>query len=248
MSQAGGLTQFLATTCFRSICLPKSRGDFMNEPIPGRCGPPLLHDPAPDFRARTTMGDRSLEDYRGRWLLLFSHPADFTPVCTSEFIAFSRSADRFEALGCSLLALSVDSLFSHLAWIRSIHRQFGVKVAFPIIEDPSMAMARAYGMIAPHAPDASMVRAAFVIDPAGVIRAISWYPMTTGRNVGELLRLVAALQTADAHDVSTPEGWQPGEDVILQPDLSADAAFRDHEAGADWYFRTGPLPKAGRGR
>lgn len=87
----------------------------MNEPIPGCCGPPLLHDPAPDFRARTTMGDRSLEDYRGRWLLLFSHPADFTPVCTSEFIAFSRSADRFEALGCSLLALSVDSLFSHLA-------------------------------------------------------------------------------------------------------------------------------------
>lgn len=111
-----------------------------------------------------------------------------------------------------------------------------------------MAMARAYGMIAPHAPDASMVRAAFVIDPGCVIRAISWYPMTTGRNVGELLRLVAALQTADAHDVSTPEGWQPGEDVILQPDLSADAAFRDHEAGADWYFRTGPLPKAGRDR
>ncbi|MFC3127311.1 peroxiredoxin [Pseudoroseomonas globiformis] len=213
-------------------------------------GPPLLHDPAPGFHARTTLGDRALADYRGSWLLFFSHPADFTPVCTSEFIAFSRAADRFAALGCALLALSVDSLFSHFAWIRSIHRQFGVKVAFPIVEDPSMAIARAYGMIAPHAPDASMVRAAFVIDPDGIIRAISWYPMTTGRNVEELLRLVEALQTADAHDVSTPEGWRPGDDVILPPELNAGLAFGEPEAGGDWYFRTGPLPslpKAPRG-
>lgn len=211
-------------------------------------GPPLLHDPAPDFHARTTMGDRSLADYRGQWLLLFSHPADFTPVCTSEFIAFSKAAERFEELGCALLALSVDSLFSHFAWIRSIHTQFGVKVPFPIIEDPSMAIARAFGMIAPHAPDASMVRAAFLIDPGAVIRAISWYPMTTGRNVQELLRLVAALQTADAHNVSTPEGWCPGDNVILPPPLTAEAAFASHERGADWYFRTGPLPKQPKGR
>ena len=220
----------------------------MSEPNHEYRGPPLLHDPAPDFQARTTMGDRSLADYRGRWLLLFSHPADFTPVCTSEFIAFSRAADRFEELGCGLLALSVDSLFSHLAWIRSIHAQFGVKVPFPIVEDPSMAVARAYGMIAPNAPDASLVRAAYVIDPEGVIRAISWYPMTTGRNVEELLRLVAALQTADAHDVSTPEGWRPGDEVILPPDLTAEAAFADQGRGADWYFRTGPLPTKPRGR
>lgn len=220
----------------------------MTQPGQSPSGPPLLHDQAPDFEARTTMGDRSLSDYRGRWLLLFSHPADFTPVCTSEFIAFSRAADRFEQLGCALLALSVDSLFSHFAWIRSIHAQFGVKVPFPIIEDPSMAIARAYGMIAPRAPDASMVRAAFVIDPEGVVRAISWYPMTTGRNVEELLRLVTALQTTDAHGVSTPEGWRPGDEVILPPALTADAAFAEHEQGADWYYRTGPLPKAGRRR
>lgn len=220
----------------------------MSEPNHGRSSPPLLHDPAPHFRARTTMGDRSLVDYRGRWLLLFSHPADFTPVCTSEFIAFSKAADRFEELGCALLALSVDSLFSHFAWVRSIHAQFGVKVPFPIIEDPSMAIAQAYGMIAPNAPDASMVRAAFAIDPEGAIRAISWYPMTTGRNVEELLRLVAALRAADAHEVSTPEGWRPGDDVILPPTLTVEAAFAEHEPGTDWYFRTGPLPKKPKGR
>lgn len=213
-----------------------------------RVGPPLLHDPAPEFRARTTTGERALSSYRGKWLLLFSHPADFTPVCTSEFVAFARAADRFRALECELLALSVDSLFSHLAWVRSIREQFGVEIPFPIIEDPSMAIARAYGMISPRAPDAAMVRAAFVIDPEGIIRAITWYPMTTGRNVEELLRLVAALQTADAHDVSTPEGWQPGQDVILAPPLTAEEAYRQRETGTDWYFRTGPLPGGGKRR
>lgn len=209
---------------------------------PPRLGPPLLHDPAPEFRARTTTGDVALADYRGRWLLLFSHPADFTPVCTSEFLAFSAAAPRFEALGCALLALSVDSLFSHIAWIRSIHRQFGVAVPFPIIEDPSMAIAAAYGMIAPNAPDAATVRAAFVIDPDGIIRAISWYPMTTGRNVEELLRLVAALQTADRHGVATPAGWLPGDDVILPCPLTADQVLDGQADDSDWFFRTGPLP------
>ena len=110
--------------------------------LPPRPAPPMLHDKAPNFAARTTMGDRTLSGYRGKWLLLFSHPADFTPVCTSEFVAFSNAAARFAAIGCELLALSVDSLYSHLAWIRSIHEQFGVAVSFPIIEDPSMAIAR----------------------------------------------------------------------------------------------------------
>jgi peroxiredoxin (alkyl hydroperoxide reductase subunit C) len=204
----------------------------------------MLHDKAPGFTARTTMGDRSLSDYRGKWLLLFSHPADFTPVCTSEFVALAKAADSFTALGCDLLALSVDSLFSHLAWIRSIRAQFGVTVPFPIIEDPSMAIARAYGMVAPNAPDASLVRAVFVIDPEGTIRALSWYPMTTGRNVGELLRLVAALQMADAHDVSTPEGWQPGQHVILNAPLTAEHALQLPSGdGSEWYYRTGPAPK-----
>ncbi|WP_171833945.1 peroxiredoxin [Lichenicola cladoniae] len=203
-----------------------------------RLGPPLLHDPAPDFLARTTMGDRSLLGYRGQWLLLFSHPADFTPVCTSEFVAFARAADDFSALNCALLALSVDSLFSHLAWIRSIRAQFGVTVPFPIIEDPSMAIAQAYGMISPRARDTAMVRAIFVIDPEGIIRAISWYPMTTGRSVAELLRLVSALQMTDAHGVSTPEAWQPGQDVILPPPMTAPDALDAGGAEGDWYYRT----------
>lgn len=198
---------------------------------------PLLHDPAPEFVARTTMGNRSLSSYRGKWLLLFSHPADFTPVCASEFIAFAKSADRFRAMDCELLALSVDSLFSHLGWIRSIQQQFGVEITFPIIEDPSMVIAQAYGMIAPNAPDSALVRAAFLIDGQGVIRAIIWYPMTTGRNVEELLRLLAALQISDAHGVSTPEGWQPGEDVLLPATSSVDGIYGEQPPGTDWYFK-----------
>ncbi|WP_159013758.1 peroxiredoxin [Acidisoma sp. S159] len=209
---------------------------------PPRHGRPLLHDTAPEFKARTTLGDRQLSDYRGKWLLLFSHPADFTPVCTSEFVAFAAAFEQFQARNCELLALSVDSLFSHFGWIRSIHEQFGIKIPFPIIEDPSMAIAKAYGMVAPNAPDASMVRAAFVIDPEGIIRAMSWYPMTTGRNVAELLRLIAALQTSDSHGVSTPEAWQPGDDIILPLELTANTPYERHGHGADWYFRTGPLP------
>lgn len=204
--------------------------------------PPLLYDPAPAFRARTTMGERTLADYRGRWLLFFSHPGDFTPVCTSEFIALARAKDRFAALGCDLLALSVDSLLSHLAWLRGIREDFGVEVGFPIIEDPSMAIARAYGMVQPRAASAATVRAVFVIDPDGVVRAILWYPLTTGRNVEELLRLVAALQTSDEHGVNTPEGWRPGDDVVTPPSLTFDGATPADTADKGWYFRTGPLP------
>lgn len=202
-----------------------------------RCYPPLLHDVAPDFRARTTRGERTLSSYRGKWLLFFAHPADFTPVCTSEFVAFARFADRFRALDCELLALSVDSLFSHLAFIRSIREQFGVEIPFPIIEDPSMVIARAFGMIANSAPDSSLVRAAFVIDPNSVVRAISWYPMSTGRSVAELLRLVSALRTSDMLNVSTPEGWEPGEDVLLPAPINAADVFRKVGPGTDWYYR-----------
>src|SRR5258708_1139999 len=138
--------------------------------------PPLIGTPAPRFSPPTTMGNRSLDDYRGRWLVFFSHPADFTPVCTSEFVAFSKAYGRFQALGCDLLALSVDSLFSHIAWVRSIHERFGVTVPFPITEGPSMAIAAAYGMIHPDAADSSTLRATFVIDPDGLIRAMLWHP------------------------------------------------------------------------
>jgi peroxiredoxin 2/4 len=176
-----------------------------------------LGDPAPVFEARTTMGPVSLADYRGRWLLLFSHPADFTPVCTTEFVALSRAADRFAALNCDLLAVSVDSLYSHLAWVRAIRDHFGVTVSFPIVEDPSLVIGRAYGMIGDGARDASTMRSTFVIDPAGIIRARTCYPATVGRSVDELLRLVAALQRVDADDVVIPEGWRPGDAVMVPP-------------------------------
>lgn len=188
------------------------------------------------------MGTCALSDYRRRWLILFSHPADFTPVCASEFIAFARAADCFKALECALLALSVDSLFSHLAWLASIRAQCGVEIPFPVIEDPSMAIARRYGMIAPQAPDTTLVRAVFVIDPLGIIRTILCYPMTTGRSVEELLRLVAALRVTDAHQVSTPEGWQPGGDVIMPPPQTAEELYKEPDA-AGWYYHTGSVGK-----
>lgn len=201
--------------------------------------PLLIGCPAPRFSTRTTMGDRSLDDYRGRWLVFFSHPADFTPVCTSEFVAFSNLHPEFRKLGCDLLALSVDSLFSHIAWARSIKERFGVSVPFPITEDPSMAIAAAYGMIHPDARDASTVRATFVIDPEGIIRAMIWYPMSTGRSVAEIVRLVQALQTADEQTASTPEGWRPGDDLIEPAPLTIEEAAVDAAPAdaPDWYYR-----------
>jgi peroxiredoxin (alkyl hydroperoxide reductase subunit C) len=201
--------------------------------------PLLIGSPAPRFTTRTTMGERSLDGYRGRWLVFFSHPADFTPVCASEFIAFSKAFDRFQAVGCDLLALSVDSLFSHIAWVRSIKERFGVAVPFPITEDPSMAIATAYGMIHPDAADSSTVRATFIIDPDGMIRAMVWYPMSTGRSVAEILRLVEALQTSDKEAASTPEGWQPGDAVIEPAPLTLDAVGEQEPRGdaPDWYYR-----------
>ena len=200
---------------------------------------PAMGMKAPVFRARSTMGERSLDDYRGRWLVFFSHPADFTPVCTSEFVSFSKAFGRFQSLGCDLLALSIDSLFSHLAWARSIERRFAVRVPFPMLEDPSMAIARAYGMLPPGATSSATVRTTFVIDPDGIIRATLTYPMTVGRNVEEILRLVEALQVTEDADVLTPEGWRSGDPIIVAPPLTFDEGALRHpedEAG-DWYYR-----------
>ena len=198
-----------------------------------------IGDPAPDFQARTTMGDMRLSDHRGSWVILFSHPADFTPVCTSEFVALSRAGDRFEALGCKLIAVSVDSLYSHLGWIRAIHDHFGVAVGFPIVEDPSMVIGRAFGMLAEDAPDAATLRATFFIDPEGIVRAKLCYPATIGRSVEELLRVVAALQRVDSDNVVTPEGWRPGNDVLLPPYQDQTAAL-DAAGDACWFHRTRP--------
>ena len=202
---------------------------------------PRLNEPAPPFSARTTHGDRKLEDYRGKWLILFSHPADFTPVCTTEFMAFAKAAPTFSSMGCELLGLSIDSLFSHLAWTRNIKEKFNVDIPFPIIEDLKMEVARAYGMVHPGAGDTSAVRATFFIDPNGVLRAMVYYPMSNGRSIDEFVRLLQALQTTDANGVATPENWCPGKPVIVPPPKTAEAADKRASEGyntVDWYFST----------
>ena len=172
---------------------------------------PRLNEPAPAFKALTTHGEKTLEDYRGKWLILFSHPADFTPVCTTEFIAFANHAGDFQVLNCELLGLSIDSHYAHIAWMRNIKDKFGVDIPFPIIADLSMAVAHAYGMIQPGASDTSAVRATFVIDPEGILRAMVYYPMTNGRSVDEFYRLVQALQMSDEQkggDTGSLEAWR----------------------------------------
>lgn len=200
---------------------------------------PRINEPAPAFKAKTTHGERSLDDYKGKWLVLFSHPADFTPVCTTEFMGFAKAADRFKALNCELLGLSIDSVHSHIAWMRSIEEKFGVEIPFPIIDDLSMNVAKAFGMIHPGASDTSAVRATFIIDPQGIIRAMVYYPMSNGRSVDEFVRLLTALQTSDANKIATPENWQPGEPVIVPPPATAEAAKARKDEGydyTDWYF------------
>lgn len=197
--------------------------------------PIRLGDRLPDFTARTTQGVKSLSDFRGKWLLLFSHPADFTPVCTSEFVAIARAAERFAALDCALMALSVDSLYSHFAWIRTILEKFGVPVEFPIIEDPTLEIARAYGMVGPDAIDASSVRVSYFIDREGVLRASTSYPATVGRSVEEMLRLLAALQRVESGEVLAPAEWTPGDDLLKTPGQTLDDVLGAKEA-TDWFY------------
>ncbi len=212
----------------------------MTEPDnPQMSQPPTaqIDDVAPDFVARTTQGEVKLADYRGRWVLFFSHPADFTPVCTSEFIALQKAKPDFDALGCDLLGLSVDSLYAHIAWVKDIEARFGVKITFPIIEDISMAVSRVYGMIHQGSATTAAVRSVYFIDPDGYIRALIHYPMNIGRSVDELLRVLQALQTSDAFGVATPEGWKPGDEAVLQPPLDQDEAdARSAMNGGAWYL------------
>jgi len=200
---------------------------------------PRINQTAPNFDAVTTHGNRKLADYQGKWLVLFSHPADFTPVCTTEFMAFANRHDEFSKLNTELLGLSIDSHYSHLAWVRNIKEKFDVDVNFPIIADLDMKVAKSYGMIHPGASDTSAVRATFIIDDKGVLRAMVYYPMTNGRSIDEILRLVTALQTSDSNGIATPEGWQPGDKVIVPPPATAEAAEARMNEGyecTDWYF------------
>lgn len=204
--------------------------------IPAPCSPARLGGPLPNFTARTTQGVKSLSDYRGGWLVLFSHPADFTPVCTSEFVAIARAAPRFAALNCELMALSVDSLFSHFAWLRLIRERFGVEIGFPVIEDPTLEIARAYGMIDADAVDASSVRATYFIDPQGILRASTCYPAEVGRSVEEMLRIVTALQRVEREPgVLAPAEWKPGEDLLRVPRHALSDVMADTDP-TGWFY------------
>ncbi|WP_306089971.1 peroxiredoxin [Qipengyuania flava] len=199
------------------------------------CAGLRIGDPAPDFSARSTAGDIRLSDFRGRWLVLFSHPADFTPVCTTEFVALARAAGDFAERDCALMALSVDSLFSHFAWLRMIRDRFDVEVRFPIVEDPTLVIGRAYGMVAPQDNDSGTVRTTFFIDPEGVVRAMTCYPANVGRSTPEMLRTLDALQAVDAGSVLAPANWEPGDDLLQQPSALLDDVFAA-PGQTDWFL------------
>ncbi|MDX9741613.1 MAG: peroxiredoxin [Gammaproteobacteria bacterium] len=189
-----------------------------------------IGDVAPDFRARSTRGEIQLSALRGKWVIFFSHPADFTPVCSTEFTELARRQQEFEDRDCALLGLSVDSLYAHLAWIQALKNLFGVDVNFPIIEDPSMAIGHAYGMIDDRSASSATMRTTFFIDPAGIIRATSCYPHNVGRSVDELLRLLIALQKVSTAPVLTPEGWRPGDQLLSLP-------LEEPTDSKDWFCR-----------
>ena len=182
---------------------------------------PLIGEDAPSFEAVTTQGNIKFpEDYKGKWVILFSHPADFTPVCTTEFMTFGSMMEEFKELNTELIGLSVDSLYSHIAWLRRIQElewngMKNIEVKFPLIEDIRMEIANKYGMIQPGASNTQAVRAVFIIDPEGKIRTILYYPLTTGRNFDEIKRIIIALQTADRETCATPADWREGQDVIV---------------------------------
>ena len=202
---------------------------------------PRLGDVAPDFEAQTTSGVLTLDDFKGQWLVLFSHPMDFTPVCTSEFISFARHYDDFKKLGTALLGLSVDGVYSHIAWLRNIKEKFNVRIPFPVIADNDANIANRYGMIMPGDLSTATSRCLFVIDPNKIIRAIIYYPFTTGRNIEEVLRLIQALQVSDQNGVGTPADWQPGEPVIEFPPQTHEGSENIEEneiTCKDWYYRT----------
>lgn len=217
---------------------------------------PRIGDKAPEFRAVTTQGEINFpSDYKGKWAILFSHPADFTPVCTTEFMTFGKLAKDFEALNCQLVGLSIDGLFSHIAWLRTIKDKIdykgmkNIEVKFPLIEDITMEIANKYGMIQPGDSTTKAVRAVFFIDPKGIIRTIMYYPASLGRNFDEIKRVLIGLQTVDNYSVALPADWRPGDDVIV-PTAGSCGIAKDRvedKSGQmkcyDWFFCTKELSK-----
>ena len=216
---------------------------------------PRIGDKAPEFEAITTQGNIHFpNDYAGEWVILFSHPADFTPVCTSEFMTFAHLEKKFEDANCKLVGLSIDGLYSHIAWLRTIKDKItfngmkNVEVKFPLIEDITMNVAKKYGMIQPGESKTQAVRAVFFVDPKGMIRAIIYYPLSLGRNFDEIYRALIAMQTSDKFGVATPADWVPGNDVIISPAGSCNVAEErmtstDELECEDWFFCTKKLNK-----
>ncbi len=204
---------------------------------------PLIGEKAPSFEAETTQGRiRFPDDYKGKWVVFFSHPADFTPVCTTEFMTFASMAAEFRDLNCELVGLSIDSTYSHIAWLRTIREKIefkgmkGVEVMFPVISDLTMEVSRKYGMLQPGASNTQAVRAVFIIDPQGVVRALFYYPLSNGRNMLEIKRLLQAMQHSDAFKIATPANWQPGEDVIVPPPGSCGVAKERVDKAGEGYY------------
>jgi peroxiredoxin (alkyl hydroperoxide reductase subunit C) len=206
-------------------------------------GMPILGQTAPDFEALTTQGTLRLSDYKGSWLILFSHPADFT----TEFMAFAEIYDELKKRNTELLGLSVDSVSSHIAWIRNCEEKMGVKIPFPIIADLNKDVAKKFGMIHPEQSKTETVRCVFIIDPESKIRAMLYYPLTTGRNMSEILRLIDALQTTDKHKVATPANWKPGDPVVVPPPTTIEQVEERLKQGyecKDWYLCTKKIPES----
>ena len=200
---------------------------------------PILGEPAPDFEAVTTQGPVKLSDFKGKWLVMFSHPADFTPVCTTEFMAFAAIADELKSLNVQLIGLSIDSVPSHLAWIRSIKEKMGVEIGFPIIADLDMKVAKKFGMIHTGQSSTAAVRAVFFIDDKGILRAMIYYPLSSGRYMPEIIRLVKSLQATDKHGVSTPANWQPGDKVVIpapKTKVEMDKRLSEGYECKEWYL------------
>lgn len=216
---------------------------------------PKIGDKAPEFKAITTQGDINFPgDYKGKWVILFSHPADFTPVCTSEFMTFASMADDFKKMNTELVGVSVDGLYSHIAWLRTIKEKIeykgmkNIEVKFPLIEDITMEVSKKYGMLQPGESSTKAVRAVFFIDPKGVVRTIIYYPLSVGRNFDEIMRVMMALQTADNFSVALPADWRPGDDVIVPTAGSCGVAkermeSKDEMHCYDWFFCTKKLDK-----
>ena len=208
---------------------------------------PKIGDRAPDFQANSSKGPISLKDFKGKWVILFSHPADFTPVCTTEFIEFARKYDEFEKRNAQLIGLSIDSVYSHIAWLLQMEKIYGFEVKFPVIADLNMNVSHLYGLIHEHASATSTVRAVFFIDPEGVVRALIYYPASTGRNIDEILRVLDSLTYADSFIIATPANWKAGDDVIVPQPATLQAAkdrLKDKNLNVkDWFLAIKKSPK-----